>query len=354
MLDDQPVAARGRTNLRRGRAIGTIAGGLVPLNGAKIRAQALKALKRAEESFNAADQLLKEFETHDVRAFERWKYERLGPLFADQARVGQALNEAEYHMAMAEEESWRTGQPLWRAFQSWQEKEERRRLHPEPPEPEPTADDPAANFEAFKRAFRDSPLGAMAEELGVDLDDLPFEDLREEFESPRQRRPGHPLPAKPQIKPDVRALYRQLCRLLHPDAAGDLSPERREIWHQVQEAYAARDATRLDTLLARVEQGGGHDGFPRTVAALRAMAQHFRRAQNKLRGVMADARRHPAWQFRSRRADYLTHLERLFRRDMTEHLNRMEQRLAQIRSALQPRVKKRKSPPHETQGTFHF
>ena len=319
-----------------------IGGGLVRLDTAKVRAQALAALQRAEQSFNAADQLLKEFESLDVQAFERWKYERLGPMLAELARVGQELDEADYHLAMAERESLRTGQPLWQAFQTWQRKDAQRRNRPETPDPEPAAEDRRAFFDALKKAAKGSPLGDLAEALGLDTDPLPFdEDEEADDVPPHAGRPGSRR-AKTAVKPDVRGLYRKLCRLLHPDAAGDLSPAQREIWHQVQEAYAARDTARLDTLLARVEHGAGLTKVPRTVSELRALAQHFRRAQAKLRNVLADARRHPAWQFRQRDPASRVRLEREFRRDITDDLRGMAHRLAQIRAALQPRARPRR------------
>lgn len=310
-----------------------IVGGLIALDTAKVRDQALDVLQRAEQAFNELDQRLKEFESVEVQAFERWKYDRLGPWLSDLARVTQELDEADYHLAMAERESLRTGKPLWQAFESWQRKQERRKQRQAvaDAEPNPEPDDRKAFFDALRKAAKGSPLGDLAEALGLDTDPLPFDD--EEAGLPRNRA-GH---APADVKPDVRNLYRKLCRLLHPDAAGTLSAEQGEIWHQVQEAYAARDAARLDTLLARVEHGVASAARPRTVAEIRSLAQHFRQAQAKLRSLLTDARRHPAWQFRKRDVANLARLEREFRRDIEHDLRAMAHRVAQIRAALAPR-----------------
>lgn len=314
MLDEGP-APRSRKNVRRSPAAAPVTGGLVPLDSSKLRAQALKALQRAEQAFNQVDRLLKDFEARDLRAFERWKYERMGPQLAELARVAEALNEAEYHLAMADEESERTGLPLRQAFQSWQRREASRH---HPPEPETPPGGSRDFFEAFE--------------------DQPFEESGEEDEPPlRERRAGRPHQPPPDVKSDLRTRYRQLCRLLHPDAAGEMTPERRAIWHQVQEAYAERDTARLDLLLARLEQGEGLENASRSISELRAMARHLQRAKEKLRQVVADARRHPAWKFLTRDAVDLVQLERSFRRIFMADLHQMERRLALIRDALQPR-----------------
>ena len=318
----RPPARPGPKPRRRAVHLG---GGLIALDTAKVRDQALRTLQRAEQAFNELDQRLKEFETLEVQAFERWKYERLGPCLSDLARAAQELDEADYHLAMAERESLRTGKPLWQAFQSWQRKADADAA----PDPEP--DDRNAFFDALRKAAKGSPLGDLAEALGLDTDPLPFDDEEAGLPGPHaDRAPAH-------VKPNVRDLYRKLCRLLHPDAAGTLSPEQSELWHQVQEAYAARDPARLDTLLARVEHGATSALRPRTVAEIRSLAKHFRQAQAKLRGVLADARRHPAWQFRKRDAANLARLERAFRRDIEHDLRAMAHRVAQIRAALAPR-----------------
>ena len=325
-----PARPGPKPRLRAARIIG----GLIALDTAKVRDQAMRVLQRAEQAFNELDQQLKEFETLEVQAFEHWKYERLGPWLSDLARVTQELDEADYHLAMAERESLRTGKPLWQAFQSWQRKQERRqqRQAAADAEPNPEPDDRKAFFDALRKAAKGSPLGDLAEALGLDTDPLPFDD--EEATLPRH---GDDHRAATKVKPDVRNLYRQLCRLLHPDAAGPLSREQSELWHQVQEAYAARDTARLDTLLARVEHGVTSAARPRTVGEIRALAQHFRQAQARLRNLLTDARRHPAWQFRKRDLANLARLEREFRRDIEHDLRAMAHRLAQIRAALAPR-----------------
>jgi hypothetical protein len=325
---------------------------MVRLDTESIRARAHKTWRKAQKAFELDDAQLKTFERQEILAFERWKHQQLGPLLAELMQADRELDEAEYHLAMAEEERWRTGQPLWRAFMTWQQNEERRRKSPPPLEDD--CEDPKWR-EILKEELKDSPLGDLADELGIDLDDIVDENFEHE-EPPRPRgRGAFPHRAKPAgISASLREIYRKLCRLLHPDAAGELTVEQREIWHQVQEAYRAGDVARLDTLLARVEQGEGGHMKPRTIADILALARHYQRARQQLRSLLAQARRHPAWNFLKRTVQQREILENQLRAELDFHLFQVRQRLTRIRSLLAPRGKRRPERAMPYQREFGF
>jgi hypothetical protein len=48
--------------------------------------------------------------------------------------------------------------------------------------------------------------------------------------------------------PDARDIYRRLVQHLHPDRGGEWTPAREHLWHEVQQAWAARDADWLARL----------------------------------------------------------------------------------------------------------
>jgi hypothetical protein len=48
----------------------------------------------------------------------------------------------------------------------------------------------------------------------------------------------------------IKEIYRMLVRRLHPDTRADGDATVSALWHQVQEAYEARDLDRMETLLA--------------------------------------------------------------------------------------------------------
>ena len=315
--------------------------GLVALDTRKLRAQALKAYTKAARAFEKDDQVLTDFEQGDIPAFERWKHQQLGPLLAEIQQLDQELREAVMLHDIAMDESWRTGLPPWKALQQWHEAEARRRNRAEPaPSPLaddfgdlPTDDDP--DFNEKMRAFlKNSSLGKLAESFGIDFDDMPSEPPPDEGPRKGQRSAG-PVP-RPELNASIRTLYRQLCRLLHPDTAGEMTPARREVWYQVQEAYEAGDAARLDTLLARVEQSAGVEIRPRTVAEILGMKQHYERARRQLRAVLRSARSHPAWEFVKRDERTRTQLEQDIRRDLTQAISSVRHQLDSLRKRIQP------------------
>jgi phosphoglycerate-specific signal transduction histidine kinase len=131
-------------------------------------------------------------------------------------------------------------------------------------------------------------------------------------------------------------VYRRLCQLLHPDVGGELTPERAELWHQVQDAYAAGDAVRLDTILARVEQADGQEVRPRTIAELLDLRRHYDRARQQLRTLLHRVQKHPAWQFRQRKEASLLRLEHDATRELRAATTAMRHRLEALRRAVEP------------------
>lgn len=354
----QRVAPRGPRSTSRA---------LIRLDTEKLRKKALAALQKAESAFEDADRSLKNFENAELRAFERWKYLTLGPTFAELHRLMEQVQEAEYHLAMAEDEHWRTGQPLWKCFERWKAAEAERRLHPSQPPPEAgpeersgrkgglfddeddddffddifADDDIDLTDDEIREIIRETPMGDIAKQLGIDVDSMNSEELRTFFRdgpSPDTRRAGGPA-RKAQEKGDLRSHYRQLCRLLHPDAAGELTAEKSALWHQVQDAYAERDEVRLGNLLARVQQMIGLDVLPRTLAELKAAADHFRQARERLRVALRDAAHHPAWKFSVRSEVERNRMAHSIRYELEEESRRLKARLTYIHQLLAPRPK---------------
>lgn len=317
---------------------------MLALDTRRLREKALKDCAKAAEAFEKDDRALKAFEQGDTPAFERWKHQRLGPLLAELQQLDQELMQAEALYDIALHESWAKGIPPWKALEQWRKDQERRRNDPEP---EPPPDDPPddARFdvpeeddpdfdEQMKEFIRNSPLGRMAEALGIDLDDLPSGPPPGGGFHARSRAEGPPHRAKPDAS--LRDLYRQLCRLLHPDAAGEMTPARRELWHQVQDAYEARDAARLDTLLARLERADGLEIRPRTVAEILGMKKHYERARQQLRALLRRARRNAAWGFLQRDEKSRAQLEREARGVLAMQLADVQHQLEEIRRTIEP------------------
>ncbi len=80
-------------------------------------------------------------------------------------------------------------------------------------------------------------------------------DDQKEFSTHNQKRhpPNSCAPVKKEEhqSPDyLKTVYRQLVRLLHPDAAIEPAATSQDLWHEVQAAYSWRDLQRLEKILA--------------------------------------------------------------------------------------------------------
>ncbi|MBM4251541.1 MAG: hypothetical protein FJ146_06185 [Deltaproteobacteria bacterium] len=108
----------------------------------------------------------------------------------------------------------------------------------------------------------------------------------------------HPQDSKPRRESELRDVYKQLVRLLHPD----LHPERPhpQLWHEVQRAYAARDAEALERIRATILKAAKHDPdltalpISEIMSLRRGVEKKLRQARQRLRA----AKDHPAWNFR--------------------------------------------------------
>jgi hypothetical protein len=164
-------------------------------------------------------------------------------------------------------------------------------------------------FDKFKQEFREQ----LAREREEDAEAYKEAHEREREQNRSERRrakhaeknaaqselpfPSSPSPKDPQ---DVRRkqLYRELARKLHPDLNTGLSARERELWHEVQDAYDARDLEQLE-MLASMIQGAGAGGFT-WIKSLSKLKAHFVELQRKLRAsdkALREARKSPAWNF---------------------------------------------------------
>jgi hypothetical protein len=101
----------------------------------------------------------------------------------------------------------------------------------------------------------------------------------------------------------LKTLHRKLVRQLHPDANGIQGWRERELWHEVQAAYQARDLDRLEAAAGRMEMGldGASAALP--VHTLLRLTTDLLRELAGLKKQAARARRHAAWKFSTRGND---------------------------------------------------
>lgn len=150
----------------------------------------------------------------------------------------------------------------------------------------------------------------------------------------------------------LKVVYRRLVRALHPDFNADPSGEKRELWHEVQDAYEQGDLARLERILAGVAQDAGAPLNLRVapigdvMALRRAVEKSLMRARTKIR----ELQKHVAWGFRKTKgsAARLTKLRREIGRDLAHDLalvrmqhEELEEEIERLRKPSKARRRKR-------------
>lgn len=214
-----------------------------------------------------------------------------------------------------------------------------------------------------ERAFRSYVRFA----AGIDPDDLNEREYRRmfrEFSKWREGRAGGgSQPAGGRAREEaalrVKELYRVLVRRLHPDSGGShADAHRARLWHDLQEAYAAKDLERMEVLLAMTDLHEGNDALRTTLYHLRKVAGEMARTVRELKGRLRDARVSPAWIFwhaadrKKAGAQLRAEVESRIR-SAREYLVVLEKEIAPWQN--KPQSHKQKARPHPSgQGHFSF
>ncbi len=367
---------------------------LVLIDDEPIRREALADYLGLEREAATLRAQIERFETVDIPAFERWDATTFGPMLTELREVSAKLGEKQRVLYAIEDEM------LWSNCSRIAAYRRVMKLINEPPSEadedrnfsreREAADDPedpgfsgdaggmfggsdlppgvsAVDFDrmsaAEKRQFH--ALFETMAELYEAMTGQPAPSLEEALAQDRARRDGGgpqrkkaPLSSAPASPPvhrgadRIKELYRKVVRQLHPDANGEFAPRERELWHEVQAAYQARDLERLEAVAARVEIGGDAGASARTsVGVLLRITRELRDALQSVRRQFGMARKQPAWRFREKKGG-LAQIETRRRRQLERALNESRYELTRAttilddlaRRAAQPRGKRRPKP----------
>src|SRR6185437_8100564 len=91
--------------------------------------------------------------------------------------------------------------------------------------------------------------------------------------------------------------YRTLVRRLHPDLRADGSAVVSALWHEVQEAYGARDVARMQLLLALSDIESEQLGEATSLFQMRAVLTELNRSFRARENSMREAEGEDAWNF---------------------------------------------------------
>jgi hypothetical protein len=158
----------------------------------------------------------------------------------------------------------------------------------------------------------------------------------------------------------ARDLYRRLVQHLHPDRGGDWNATRQQLWHEVQQAWAAGDADWLARLEAEWESANEVLGPTSPVSRLRRAIAEFVAARRDLERKLREYRRSQEWRFTlSEKKRPILHARTYanFRHDvhvLQEQLNHLNRTIAawekQAPSKSKPRTPTENSPRRRSKG----
>ena len=198
-------------------------------------------------------------------------------------------------------------------YDAYTEVMRRRSAPPEPfqDQPEGEQEEEADDFDDLTPEEKGTFFNEFLEDLGLDADMLPpdiYRSMRADFERTisGEEEEAFPKPPPPHFKKPVgnesidvriKERYRWLVRQLHPDTCKETRPDLLKIWHEVQEAYQARNLEQLETLVAVVEMREGVIGEQTSLSQARAALRKLQAGLNAINKSLNHARKDIAWLF---------------------------------------------------------
>ncbi len=317
---------------------------IVAVDEGPLRRRATNDYNKAMSKLEKARAELRRFEQEDRPSFGRWMAATFGALLTELRDNAHLIHEHEGIISDVETEMiWSNHRNPRRAYAAVMKHRER-----------PDADDDFAEGDAFdpstemgaengqeRRALFDDFVRTV---LGIDperMGSADYANMFAKFESEifGENPQVSPTQTHDQEKPSARReearikeVYRILVRRLHPDRRADGGATVSARWHEVQEAYEARNLDRLESLLALTEMESGasvHSSLSQIRRALADFNRAFRAIQRNLR----EAKRDPAWGFSRNPCD--SSVEKRIRRELQESLSYQRSVLADLKGTIE-------------------
>ncbi len=294
----------------------------------------------ARKRHEKAGRDLQRHEETDTPSFQSWLAQTFPQLVTalrefeqDLAQKAAAVRSVEFQAAM----SGRSLKKLWAEYKAYQadpEAFERAARAEEEAEAKARAEAEASNPRRSGRHPADAIDNAFDDFFKSFIDDDEFGDSFRH--DPRSRdQADHDVHARRLApKPEnagARDIYRRLVSHLHPDRGGDWTPARERLWHEVQDAWAARDADWLSRLEVSWETANDTVGPDSSLGRLRLAIAELEAARRDTEHKLRHYRKTRAWRFtlsekkrpklqQQVHAELLHDLEHL--RRQLDHLNR--------------------------------
>lgn len=360
---------------------------LVPANEGPMRKRAATELNRTMAKLDKARAEWRCFEQEDRPAFAHWMDVTFGTLLTDLRENARLISEQEHLIEEVEMEMmWGHHRNPRKAYASVM----KRRQNPDPddgfaegdgasrsatpegqdardahgdeddasdsfdPFGEMGADIPEAECRAMFDDFLKSVVGINPKHMGKAEYARMFAQFEADVLGKGQRDSGFGVrsqhnPATGRDEARIKEIYRTLVRRLHPDLQTD-DTKVSTIWHDVQEAYEARNLDRLETLLALTEVQSGANGGTASLSQMQRALEELIRGVKAIQRSIREAKRDPAWRFRQ--TENRVPLEKRIRREMEDSLTQQQWVLEDLKRTLDdwsrpwnPPAKKAKKKP---------
>ncbi len=295
------LARRKASVKRQGVTLKNKCTAMVLVDSAQVRKKYISQCKRARTTYQKARQELDVYEQQDKPAFDRWIHAQLGAELTAIRELRERHREKNSLCNRIILESHLSGSSMHESYKRIKngETEMKDKFH-ENFEDDDLEDDDVEDPFAY---FDEDPFDD--DEFYED-----FRDFEEEFKrfffgwrdgQDEARTAKEKAPARRRQqgakKRKLKAVYREVCRRLHPDAEGGATNEELEIWHQVQEAYQQEDLERLEFLRAKTDIAQNGISHSTPVSHVQMMTEEYKQARASLRKLIRKARQDEAWGF---------------------------------------------------------
>jgi hypothetical protein len=318
---------------------------IVAVNEGPLRKRAAKEYDRLMAKLEKARAELRRFEQEDRPSFGRWMAATFGALLTELRDNAYLIHEQEELILEVETEMiWSNRRNPRRAYAAVMKRRERPDVDDDFAERDafdPVEETDAENEKEERRALFDdfvrSVLGVNPEQMA----NADYEKMFAEFEANifKGSPPVSPSQTHNQEKPStsreearIKEVYRTLVRRLHPDLRADGDATVSAKWHEVQEAYEARNLDRLETLLAVTEMESGARGQA-SLSQIRGALADFSRALRAIQRSLREAKSDPAWGFSQN--PYSSPMEKQMRRELEESLSHQRAELADLKRTIE-------------------
>jgi hypothetical protein len=252
-----PSKGSGRATAAKAMANGE----LILLDTAKIRAGYLKDLQSVRNRILAIEDDLAQHESRDVPEFRRCLNLQFGARLSVMRELQQEIDWLIARLVLVQKLMQHGIRPVGRAYLHALRIEAGEAPYPDfPPEREEIPTEAAEPENLFDReTIRDFISETAEESLTAEEVESLTEDVME-------------AAGKRDLVSECKSLYRKIVSMLHPDRAGEMTAERKDLWLRAQDAYADGDVLSLRSILDRCG-AGMRDQYLRCSEIIDAIAQ---------------------------------------------------------------------------------